>query len=164
MIEIRKDEYDRNIVLVPLSDYVAIKRYRIDEAPCYKDYDYKYFLFIERFDDVERTVLSGELVDYISTLEAEVERLKIKNVELHERLKKVLELPVPLGTPVLKVWRNRVPTDDTRMDFVDMWEITTVSFKLEYYTLWGKRYFHNTEEGRKAAEARLAELKGGKER
>lgn len=100
MIEIRKDEYDRNIVLVPLSDYVAIKRYRIDEAPCYKDYDYKYFLFIEKFDDVERTVLSGELVDYISALEAEVERLKAKNVELRERLEKAVELPCKIGDTV----------------------------------------------------------------
>lgn len=89
-----------------------------------------------------------------------IARLQAENAELRERLGKAVELPVPLGTPVLKVWRNRVPTDDTRMDFVDMWEITTVSFKLEYYTLWGKQYFHNTEEGRKAAEARLEELKG----
>ena len=100
--------------------------------------------------------------DYAGTL-AYLQRLKTKNAALQKRLGNAVELPVPLGTPVLKVWRNRVPTDDTRMDFVDMWEITTVSFKLEYYTLWGKQYFHNTEEGRKAAEARLAELKGGRE-
>ena len=100
----------------------------------------------------------------IADISAQCERLKAENAALKERLEKVLELPVPLGTPVLKVWRNRVPTDDTRMDFVDMWEITTVSFKLEYYTLWGKQYFHNTEEGRKAAEAAvLAELQGGNE-
>lgn len=163
MIEIRKDEYDRNIVLVPLSDYVATKRYRIDEAPCYKDYDCEYFLFIEKFDDVERTVLSGELVDYISALKAEVERLKVKNAELRERLRKAVELPVPLETPILKVWKNRVPEDDTRMSFVDMWEITMTNFKLEYYPLWGKFYFPNTKEGKETAEARLAELKGGQD-
>lgn len=105
----------------------------------------------------------------------ELEKLEAENAELREtlckmetvekelraRFEKAVGLPVPLGTPVLKVWRNRVPTDDTRMDFVDMWEITTVSFKLEYYALWGKQYFHNTKEGRKAAEARLEELEGG---
>lgn len=113
---------------------------------------------------VKKDVIPQEPANYdAATLKIYIDHLEEENVALRERLEKVLELPVPLGTPVLKVWRNRVPTDDTRMDFVDMWEITTVSFKLEYYTLWGKQYFHNTEEGRKAAEARLAELNGGKE-
>lgn len=48
------------------------------------------------------------------------------------------------------------------MSFVDMWEITMANFKLEHHSLWGKFYFPNTEEGKKAAEARLAELKGDK--
>lgn len=83
-----------------------------------------------------------------------------ENADLHERLERAVELPVSLETPILKVWKNRVPEDDTRMSFVDMWEITVVNFKLEYYPLWGKRYFPNTKEGKEAAEARLAELKG----
>lgn len=92
----------------------------------------------------------------------EIKRLETENAALRERLSKAVELPVPLGTPILKVWKNRVPEDDARMSFVDVWEITTVNFKLEHYPLWGKYYFPNGEEGRKAAEARLAELKGGK--
>ena len=82
---------------------------------------------------------------------------------MRERLEKAVELPVPLETPILKVWENRVPEDDARMSFVNMWEITTVNFKLEHFPLWGKYYFPNTEEGKKAALARLAELKEGKE-
>lgn len=91
----------------------------------------------------------------------EISRLETENAALRERLSKAVELPVPLGTPILKVWKNRVPEDDARMSFVDVWEITTVNFKLEHYPLWGKYYFQKGEEGRKAAEARLAELKGG---
>ena len=94
----------------------------------------------------------------------EFERLESENAELHARLENAVELPVPLGTPILKVWKNRVPEDDARMSFVGVWEITTVNFKLEHYPLWGKYYFPKGEEGRKAAEARLADLKGGKER
>ena len=85
-----------------------------------------------------------------------------ENADLRERLERAVELPVLLETPVLKVWKNRVPEDDTRMSFVDMWEITVVNFKLEHYPLWSKFYFPNTKEGKEAAEARLAELKGGK--
>ena len=113
---------------------------------------------------VRNGVISQEPANYDAvTLKVYIAHLETENAALRERLEKSVELPVPLGTPILKVWRNRVPTDDTRMNFVDMWEITTVSFKLEYYTLWGKQYFHNTKEGRKAAEARLEELKGSRE-
>lgn len=86
------------------------------------------------------------------------DQLGDENAALRERLSKAVELPVPLGTPILKVWKNRVPEDDARMSFVDVWEITTVNFKLEHYPLWGKYYFQKGEEGRKAAEARLEEL------
>lgn len=102
----------------------------------------------------------GEIVD---AAETRINELKSENAALRERLEKAVELPVPLGTPILKVWENRVPEDDARMSFVDVWEITTVNFKLEHYPLWGKYYFPKGEEGRKAAEARLAVLKGGKE-
>ena len=97
--------------------------------------------------------------DYAGTL-AYIQQLKAENAALRERLSKAVELPVPLGTPILKVWKNRVPEDDARMSFVDVWEITTVNFKLEHYPLCGKYYFQKGEEGRKAAESRLAELKG----
>lgn len=90
---------------------------------------------------------------------AEIARLTAENSELRARLDKAVELPVPLETPILKVWKNRVPEDDARMSFVDTWEITTINFKLEHYPLWGKFYFPNTEEGKKAAEARLKEMK-----
>ena len=105
-----------------------------------------------------------EYQEYIELREIryEVERMQTENAALHERLEKAVELPVPLGTPILKIWKNRVPEDDTRMSFIDMWEITTVNFELEHYPLWGKFYFSNTEEGKKAAEARLVELKGMK--
>lgn len=90
---------------------------------------------------------------------AEIARLTAENSELRARLDKAVELPVPLETPILKVWKNRVPEDDARMSFVDTWEITTINFKLEHYPLWGKFYFPNTEEGKKAAETRLKEMK-----
>ena len=96
--------------------------------------------------------LWGKAVECIMFLQSE-------NAALRERLENAVELPVPLGTPILKVWKNRVPEDDARMSFVDVWEITMVNFKLEHYPLWGKYYFPKGEEGRKAAEARLAELK-----
>lgn len=99
----------------------------------------------------------------ISGYEKKISDLQSENAALKERLEKAVELPVLLGTPILKIWKNRVPEDDTRMSFVDMWEITVVNFKLEHYPLWGKFYFPNTEEGKEAAEARLAELKGGAE-
>lgn len=98
-----------------------------------------------------------------NNLAEEVARLKAENAALRDRLDKAVELPVPLETPILKVWKNRVPEDDTRMSFVDMWEITVANFKLEHYPLWGKFYFPNTEEGKEAAEARLAELRGKNE-
>ena len=114
-------------------------------------------------DALIKNGISHELYEKINVLKEEVNALKSENVNLRERLEKAVELPVPLGTPILKVWKNRVPEDDARMSFVDMWEITVVNFKLEYYPLWDKFYFPNTEEGRETAEARLAELKGGAE-
>lgn len=98
----------------------------------------------------------GSIFGYEKT----IKELQSENAALRERLSKAVELPVPLGTPILKVWKNRVPEDDARMSFVDVWEITTVNFKLEHYPLWGKYCFPKGEEGRKAAEARCAELKG----
>lgn len=169
MIEIRKDEYDRNIVLVPLSDYVAIKRYRIDEAPCYKDYDYKYFLFIEKFDDVERTVLSGELVDYISALEAEVERLKAKNVELRERLEKAIELPYEVGSTVYSICET--DEEDKFNPWIDAGRVVSFSIDVNLWiyvrynsglTMWYTKDSFDKEVciTFEAAEARLAELQG----
>lgn len=94
-----------------------------------------------------------------ATLKIYIDHLEAENTALRARLDKAVELPVPLETPILKVWKNRVPEDDARMSFVDTWEITTINFKLEHYPLWGKFYFPNTEEGKKAAEARLKEMK-----
>ena len=100
----------------------------------------------------------------IEEYKTRIEELESENAALRKRLEKAVELPVPLGTPILKVWKNRVPEDDARMSFVDMWEITMTNFKLEYYPLWGKFYFPNTKEGKEAAETRLAELKGKNEK
>ena len=114
-------------------------------------------------EDFVQTLVGEELAQYeADTILKSIEILKSENAELRERLERAVELPVSLETPVLKVWKNRVPEDDTRMSFVDMWEITVVNFKLEHYPLWSKFYFPNTKEGKEAAEARLAELKGGK--
>lgn len=99
----------------------------------------------------------------VRVYEEKISQLEAENAALREGLERAVELPVPLGTPILKVWKNRVPEDDTRMSFVDMWEITMANFKLEHYPLWGKFYFPNTEEGKEAAEARLAELRGKNE-
>ena len=108
---------------------------------------------------------SDDKIDYdvYLNLREMSDQLGDENAALRERLERAVELPVPLGTPILKVRKNRVPEDDTRMSFVDMREITVVNFKLEHYPLWGKLYFPNTKEGKEAAEARLAELNGGKE-
>lgn len=113
---------------------------------------------------VDEGKIQQEPMNYdAATLQIYIDHLEKENAALRERLEKAVELPVPLGTPILKVWENRVPTDWTRMSFVNMWEITTVNFKLEHFPLWGKFYFPDTEEGKEAALTRLAELKGGKE-
>lgn len=83
MVEVKKDEYGRNIVLVSPSDYIATKRYYPGEVPCGDDYNCKFFLFIERYDDVGRTVLSGELIDYIA--------------KLQEKVQNALQLPFKIG-------------------------------------------------------------------
>lgn len=83
MVEVKKDEYGRNIVVVPLSADIAMKRYYPGEAPCDNDYNCKFFLFIERGDDVGRTVLSGELIDYIA--------------KLQEKGQNALQLPFKIG-------------------------------------------------------------------
>ena len=83
MVELKKDEYGRNIVLVSPSDYIVTKRYYPGEVPCGDDYNCKFFLFIERYDDVGRTVLSGELIDYIA--------------KLQEKVQNALQLPFKIG-------------------------------------------------------------------
>lgn len=83
MVELKKDEYGRNIVLVSPSDYIVTKRYYPGEVPCGGDYSCKFFLFIERYDDVGRTVLSGELIDYIA--------------KLQEKVQNALQLPFKIG-------------------------------------------------------------------
>ena len=115
-------------------------------------------------EEFVQTLVGEELAQYeADAILKTIKMIKTENAELRDRLKKAVELPVPLETPILKVWKNRVPEDDTRMSFVDMWEITMTNFKLEYYPLWGKFYFPNTKEGKEAAEAHLAELKGKNE-
>lgn len=83
MVEVKKDKYGRNIVVVPLSADIAMKRYYPGEAPCDNDYNYKFFLFMERYDNARCTVLSGELIDYIA--------------ELQEKLQNALQLPFRIG-------------------------------------------------------------------
>ena len=88
MVELKKDEYGRNIVLVSPSDYIVTERYYPGEVPCGGDYNYKFFLFIERYDDVGRTVLSGELIDYIAKLQERQNRVTVLNT---------LRLPFQIG-------------------------------------------------------------------
>lgn len=83
MVELKKDEYGRNIVLVSPSDDIVAKRYYPGEAPCDNDYNCKFFLFIERYDNARCTVLSGELIDYIA--------------KLQEKVQNALQLPFKIG-------------------------------------------------------------------
>ena len=83
MVELKKDKYGRNIVVVPFSADVAMKRYCLGEAPCDNDYNCKFFLFIERYDNARCTVLSGELIDYIA--------------KLQEKVQNALQLPFKIG-------------------------------------------------------------------
>lgn len=83
MVELKKDEYGRNIVVESPSDFIVTERYYPGEAPCDNDYNCKFFLFIERDDDVGRTVLSGELIDYIA--------------KLQEKVQNALQLPFKIG-------------------------------------------------------------------
>lgn len=36
----------------------------------------------------------------------EIKRLEAENAALRERLRKAVEFPVPLGTPILKIWKK----------------------------------------------------------
>ena len=86
--------------------------------------------------------------------------LLAENAALRERLEKAVEIPCKIGDPVLQVFENSVPDDDTRTSFHREFEIRTIPFRLRFMEDWMVRFFPDTKEGRKAAEARLAELKG----
>ena len=107
------------------------------------------------------------------TLEKENERLKAENAALRERLEKAVELPCKVGDTIFYVqyFCDYKGCDSTTQLFCcgckemierekhkEKYVICEKSFVLKDLEKIGKKYFTTRE----AAEARLAELKGGK--
>lgn len=110
--------------------------------------------------------------DYAGTL-AYIERLKAENVALRERLEKAVELPVKVGDPVyfLQYFCDYKGCGSTTQQFCcgckemierekrkEYYVIREKPFELKDLPKIGKKYFTTCD----AAEARLAELNGGK--
>ena len=108
------------------------------------------------------------------TLEKENERLKAENAALRERLEKAVELPCKVGDTIFYVqyFCDYKGCDSTTQQFCcgckemierekhkEKYVICEKSFVLKDLEKIGKEYFTRRE----AAEARLAELKGGQE-
>lgn len=108
------------------------------------------------------------------TLEKENEQLKAENAALRERLEKAVELPCKVGDTIFYVqyFCDYKGCDSTTQQFCcgckemierekhkEKYVICEKSFVLKDLEKIGKKYFTTRE----AAEARLAELKGGKE-
>lgn len=108
---------------------------------------------------------------YADTL-AYIERLKAENAELRERLSKAVELPCKVGDTIFYVqyFCDYKGCDSTTQQFCcgckemierekhkEKYVICEKSFVLKDLEKIGKKYFTTRE----AAEARLAELKGG---
>lgn len=108
------------------------------------------------------------------TLENENEQLKAENAALKERLEKAVELPCKVGDTIFYVqyFCDYKGCDSTTQQFCcgckemierekhkEKYVICEKSFVLKDFEEIGKKYFTTHE----AAEARLAELKGGKE-
>ena len=107
------------------------------------------------------------------TLEKETDRLKAENAALRERLEKAVELPCKVGDTIFYVqyFCDYKGCDSTTQQFCcgckemierekhkEKYVICEKSFVLKDLEKIGKKYFTTRE----AAEARLAELKGGK--
>lgn len=81
MVKVEKDSYGRNVILVPPSQDIAMRRYSEDEMSKSNDYDCQFFLLVELFDEVGGVALSGELIDYINNLVKEKEKSDEKCAE-----------------------------------------------------------------------------------
>lgn len=110
--------------------------------------------------------------DYVGTL-AYIKRLKAENDALRERLEKAVELPCKVGDAIFYVqyFCDYKGCNSTTQQFCcgckemlerekrkEKYVICKKSFALKDFEKIGKKYFTT----RKAAEARLAELKGEK--
>lgn len=108
------------------------------------------------------------------TLEKENEQLKAENAALRERLSRAVELPCKVGDTIFYVqyFCDYKGCDSTTQQFCcgckemierekhkEKYVICEKSFVLKDLEKIGKKYFTTRE----AAEARLAELKGGKQ-
>lgn len=124
-------------------------------------------LCLERFATCKTTDVMN--FDYAGTL-AYIRHLKSENAALRERLSKAVELPCGVGDKVYCIHRISNPeilewqvneihiTDHNYM--LQLGHAGTKDYKNEASQFYGKWWFTELE----AAEARLAELKGGKER
>lgn len=121
-------------------------------------------LCLERFATCKATDVMN--FDYAGTL-AYIERLKAENAALRERLGKAVELPCQIGDTLYGVYNDKVA------EYIVIGLNVLADWTLEIYlktqnkrqnrfstfsTSIGVRYFKDRE----AAEARLAELNGGK--
>lgn len=109
------------------------------------------------------------------TLKIYIDHLEEENAALRERLEKAVELPVKLGDTVyyLQYFCDYKGCDSTTQQFCcgckemierekskEYYVIRGKPFELKDFPKIGKKYFTTRE----AAEARLAELKGGQDR
>ena len=101
-----------------------------------------------------------------------LEKLEAENAALRERLEKAVELPLKVGSTVYII--HETDEEDKFNPWIDTGRIVTFSFDAELWifvrynsglTMWYSKDTFDKEVclTLKAAEARLAELKGGKE-
>lgn len=102
----------------------------------------------------------------------EIELLKAENAALRERLEKAMELPLKVGSTVYII--HETDEEDKFNPWIDTGRIVTFSFDVNLWifvrynsglTMWYSKDTFDKEVclTPEAAEARLAELKGGKE-
>lgn len=121
-----------------------------------------------RLAELEDKIESGE-IDYVADKDKEIARLTAENAELKARLEKAVELPCEVGDVVYCI------KDLTGLGIYRIEEQTVIEIVFDYNnqmhikTLYGmfgyEKWTFNIDcfTDRSAAEARLAELKGGRQ-
>lgn len=130
----------------------------------FNDYDafFDYSMAVKRLGELEDKIERGE-IDYVVGKDKEIARLTAENAELRERLSRAVELPCKVGDKLYEIIEGEVQgerVENYRIDNMGIWVTVQLKFGTSTILLNEARKIFLTRE---AAEARLKELKGGKE-